>query len=187
MVVAAKPRSPNSRRPAFRIASVVAARRSACFAISFSSRNSPERPVDFPTSGRYLPTYSRFISARITPCRAVKPSKLSSRWWKPATMSARSSNFYAPDASTRENTGEPVVGRDVLMAKERGVMAAFRKIEAARHRPSPDRRRHRDGALEIHLHRRRRLVAHPGRNRLADLARRQLIEERFFYDPRQMA
>jgi len=41
-------------------------------------------------------------------------------------------HFYAPDASTRENTGEPVIGRDVLMAKERGVMAAFRKIEASR-------------------------------------------------------
>ena len=41
-------------------------------------------------------------------------------------------HFYAPDASTRENTGEPVVGREVLMAKERGVMARFRKIEAVR-------------------------------------------------------
>src|SRR5881394_1608945 len=45
-------------------------------------------------------------------------------------------HFYAPDASTRENTREPVVGRDVLMAKERGVMATFRKIEAARIGPS---------------------------------------------------
>ena len=44
--------------------------------------------------------------------------------------------FYAPDASTRENTAAPVVGRDTLMAKERGVMAAFRKIEAARIGPS---------------------------------------------------
>ena len=40
--------------------------------------------------------------------------------------------FYAPDASTRENTAAPVVSRDALAAKERGVMAAFRKIEAAR-------------------------------------------------------
>ena len=40
--------------------------------------------------------------------------------------------FYAPDAATRENTAEPVVGRDTLIAKERGVMAAYRKIEAAR-------------------------------------------------------
>jgi hypothetical protein len=44
--------------------------------------------------------------------------------------------FYASDASTRENSSEPVVGRDTLMAKERGVMAAFRKIEASRLGPS---------------------------------------------------
>ena len=44
--------------------------------------------------------------------------------------------FYAPEASTRENTADPVVGREVLMAKERGVMAAYRKIEASRIGPS---------------------------------------------------
>src|SRR4029078_3130841 len=44
--------------------------------------------------------------------------------------------FYAPDASTRENTRVPVIGRDPLMARERGVMATFRKIEAARIGPS---------------------------------------------------
>ena len=32
--------------------------------------------------------------------------------------------FYAPEASTRENTADPVVGREVLMVKERGVMAS---------------------------------------------------------------
>src|ERR1700761_9641536 len=41
-------------------------------------------------------------------------------------------HFYVPDASTRENNADPGVGRDALMAKERGVMAAFRKIEAVR-------------------------------------------------------
>ena len=44
--------------------------------------------------------------------------------------------FYAPEASTRENTADPVVGREVLMAKERGVMAAYRNIEACRIGPS---------------------------------------------------
>src|ERR1700737_103771 len=44
--------------------------------------------------------------------------------------------FYAPDAATRENTAEPVSGRNILMAKERGVMASFRKIEASRVGPS---------------------------------------------------
>ena len=44
--------------------------------------------------------------------------------------------FYAPEASTRENTADPVVGREVLMVKERGVMAAYRNIEASRIGPS---------------------------------------------------
>jgi hypothetical protein len=95
--------------------------------------------------------------------------------------------FYAPDASTRENTSEPIVGRDTLMAKERGVMAAFQSIEAQRIGPilvdgdtvaarwkftftSPN------GAVRV----------------LEEIAWQtwrgdQLIEERFFYDPKQMA
>jgi len=44
--------------------------------------------------------------------------------------------FYAADASTRENAAEPVVGRDALVAKERGVMASFARIEASRIGPS---------------------------------------------------
>jgi hypothetical protein len=95
--------------------------------------------------------------------------------------------FYAPDASTRENISAPVVGREALMAKERGVMAAFRKIEAARIGPSlidGDTVAARwkftftsaDGAVRV----------------LEEIAWQtwrgdQLIEERFFYDPKQMA
>ena len=95
--------------------------------------------------------------------------------------------FYAPDASTRENTGDPVIGRETLMAKERGVMAAFRKIEAARLGPSlieGDTVAARwkftftgaDGSVRV----------------LEEIAWQawrgdQLVEERFFYDPRQMA
>ena len=96
-------------------------------------------------------------------------------------------HFYAPDASTRENTGEPVVGREVLMAKERGVMARFRKIEAVRIGPvliEGDTVTARwkftftsaDGAVRV----------------LEEIAWQtwrddRLIEERFFYDPRQIA
>jgi SnoaL-like domain len=95
--------------------------------------------------------------------------------------------FYAPDASTRENTAEPVIGRDTLMAKERGVMAAFAGIEAQRIGPSlidGDTVAARwkftftsaDGAVRV----------------LEEVAWQtwrgdQLIEERFFYDPKQMA
>ena len=82
-------------------------------------------------------------------------------------------HFYAPDASTRENTGEPVVGRDILMAKERGVMAAFRKIEAARIGPVLIDGDTVTARWKFTFTGRRRIVAHPGRDRLADLARRQ--------------
>jgi hypothetical protein len=86
--------------------------------------------------------------------------------------------FYAP---------APVVGRDTLMAKERGVMAAFPKIEAARIGPcliEGDTTAMRwkftftraDGSVRV----------------LDEIAWQtwcgeQLIEEHFFYDPRQMA
>jgi hypothetical protein len=95
--------------------------------------------------------------------------------------------FYAPDASTRENTSEPVVGRDILMAKERGVMAAFRKIEARRVGPSLI-----DGDT-VAARWKFTFTGTDGTVRtLEEIAWQawrgeQLIEERFFYDPRQMA
>jgi hypothetical protein len=94
--------------------------------------------------------------------------------------------FYAPDASTRENTAEPVVGRDTLMAKERGVMAAFRKIEAARLGPSLI-----DGDI-VAARWKFTFTRTDGTVRmLEEIAWQtwrgeQLIEECFFYDPKQM-
>jgi ketosteroid isomerase-like protein len=82
-------------------------------------------------------------------------------------------HFYAPDASTRENTGEPVVGRDVLMAKERGVMARFRKIEASRIGPVLIEGDTVTARWKFTFTGADGSSRHPGRNRLADLARRQ--------------
>ena len=95
--------------------------------------------------------------------------------------------FYAPDASTRENTSAPVVGRDALMAKERGVMAAFMKIEAARLGPSLI-----DGDTVAARWKFTFTGADGTVRTLEEIAWQawrgeQLIEERFFYDPRQMA
>jgi len=92
-------------------------------------------------------------------------------------------HFYAPDASTQENTDRPVVGRDTLMAKERGVMAAFRKIEAARIGPV---------LIEgdtVTARWKFTFTGADGSSRTAWQTWRgdKLIEERFFYDPRQMA
>jgi len=94
--------------------------------------------------------------------------------------------FYTADASTRENNGAPRVGRDNLMAIERHVMAAHRKIEARRLAPV---------LIEADT------VAVVWRfdfTTLQDTVRtleevalqkwrgEQLLEERFFYDPQQM-
>ena len=95
--------------------------------------------------------------------------------------------FCAPDASTRENNSDPVIGRDTLMAKERGVMAAFRKIEAVRLGPSLIDGDHVAARWKFTF------TGADGRVRvLEEIAWQtwrdeQLIEERFFYDPRQMA
>jgi hypothetical protein len=95
--------------------------------------------------------------------------------------------FYAPDASTRENTRAPVVGRDTLMAKERGVMATFRKIEAARIGPSLI-----DGDIVAARWKFTFTGADGTVRTLEEIAWQtwrgeQLLEERFFYDPKQMA
>jgi aldehyde:ferredoxin oxidoreductase len=94
--------------------------------------------------------------------------------------------FYAPEASTRENTADPVVGREVLMAKERGVMAAYRNIEACRIGPSLI-----DGDT-VAARWKFTFTGNDGSVRtLEEIAWQiwrdeKLIEERFFYDPRQI-
>ena len=94
--------------------------------------------------------------------------------------------FYAPDAATRENTAEPVIGRNILMAKERGVMAAFRKIEASRIGPSLI-----DGDTVAARWKFAFTSADGSVRTLDEIAWQtwhgdQLIEEHFFYDPKQM-
>ncbi len=44
--------------------------------------------------------------------------------------------FCTPDAATYENNAAPTVGRDKLVAKERGVLAASREVKAVRIGPS---------------------------------------------------
>jgi hypothetical protein len=95
--------------------------------------------------------------------------------------------FYAPNAWTRENNDAPVVGRDTLMAKERGVMAAFRNIEASRIGPSLI-----DGDTVATCWK-FTFTGMDGAERVLEETTWQtwredrLIEERFFYDPKQMS
>lgn len=95
--------------------------------------------------------------------------------------------FYASNASTQENNSAPVVGRDILMAKERGVMAAFKKIEACRIGPSLI-----EGDIVVARWKFTFTSAQGTARVLDEIAWQtwrgdQLIEERFFYNPGQMA
>lgn len=95
--------------------------------------------------------------------------------------------FYAADASTRENNGPPRVGRDNLMAMERQVLTAHQKIEA---------RRLESVLVEADnvavVWRFEFTTLHGTVRTLEEVAWQkwrgeQLVEERFFYDPQQMA
>src|SRR3954469_13573124 len=95
--------------------------------------------------------------------------------------------FYAPDAATRENNHPPLVGRDALVAKERGVMASFKNIEARRIGPYLI-----DGDTVAARWKFTFTGADGAVRTLDEIAWQtwrgnQLIEEHFFYDPAQLA
>jgi hypothetical protein len=94
--------------------------------------------------------------------------------------------FYAEGASMRENQAEPRVGRDGLVAHERGMMAAFKSITAeciGQPAISGDR---------VAIHWRFRFAPAQGAERaLEEIAWQRwdgdrIVEEMFFYDPAQM-
>lgn len=95
--------------------------------------------------------------------------------------------FYAVDASTRENMAAPLQGRDALAAKERKVLSSYKSV--ATHRLSPILL---DGDT-VAFHWRFEFTPEDGSVRtLEEIALQtwrgeELIEERFFYDPRQLS
>jgi len=94
--------------------------------------------------------------------------------------------FYAADASTRENNGAPRVGRDNLMAIERHVMAAHKQIDARKLAPVVI-----DAETVAIVWRFDFTTLQDTMRTLEEVAWQkwrgeQLIEERFFYDPQQM-
>ena len=94
--------------------------------------------------------------------------------------------FYAADASTRENNGAPRVGRDNLMAIERHVMAAHKQIEARRLAPVLIDADHVAIVWRFEF-----TTLHGTMRAMEEVAWQkwrgeQLIEEQFFYDPQQM-
>lgn len=94
--------------------------------------------------------------------------------------------FYASDAATYENTAEPMVGRDRLAAKERGVLAAFKEVRAERIGPSLI-----EGDKVATRWRFSFTNAQGATRTLDEIAWQtwrgdELVEERFYYDPQQL-
>jgi hypothetical protein len=96
-------------------------------------------------------------------------------------------DYYTPDAATYENLAEPVVGRDNLVAKERAVLARSKEVRAVRIGPSLIDGDHVAARWKFSF-----TNAEGVTRTLVEIAWQtwrgdKLIEERFFYDPRQMA
>ncbi|QAU48672.1 nuclear transport factor 2 family protein [Bradyrhizobium guangzhouense] len=94
--------------------------------------------------------------------------------------------YYTPDAATYENNAAPTVGRDKLIAKERGVLAASKEVKAVRVGPSLI-----DGDNVASRWVFSFTNAEGVTRTLEEIAWQtwqgdKLIEERFFYDPKQM-
>ncbi len=94
--------------------------------------------------------------------------------------------FYAPNASMRENNAAPRVGRDALVAHERKVLARAKSVCSQCVRPvfvNGDRVVIR-WIFEFEWH-------DGGRTRMEELAYQRwegdrIVEEQFFYDPAQL-
>ena len=95
--------------------------------------------------------------------------------------------FYAADASTRENLAPPTVGKEALIAKERRALASAKSVATFRLSPILM-----DGDTVV-FHWRFEFTQESGAVRtIEELALQtwrgeEIIEERFFYDPRQLA
>ena len=94
--------------------------------------------------------------------------------------------YYTPDAATYENNAAPTVGRDKLVAKERGVLAASREVKAVRIGPSLIEGDHVATRWIFSF-----TNAEGVTRTLEEIAWQtwrgdQLIEERFYYDPKQL-
>ncbi len=95
--------------------------------------------------------------------------------------------FYTPEASMQENLDAPRKGRDVLVAGERAVMARFAGIRARCVRPAMVAGDH------VVIRWIFTFVTKDGGERTLDELAYQrwqgdrIAEERFYYDPKQMA
>ena len=95
--------------------------------------------------------------------------------------------YYAPDASMRENGDEPRRGRDGLVARERAFLGMWARIDSRRLGPVLI-----DGD-HVAIHWRFEFTPAEGPSRVMEEIAWQrwegdrVVEERFFYNPAQMA
>ncbi|UPJ78866.1 nuclear transport factor 2 family protein [Bradyrhizobium sp. 183] len=95
-------------------------------------------------------------------------------------------DYYTPDAATYENQGDPVVGRDKLAAKERGVLAAFKEVKAVRIGPSLIEGDHVATRWRFSFTNAEGIIRTLDEIAWQTWRGAQLIEERFYYDPKQL-
>jgi ketosteroid isomerase-like protein len=96
-------------------------------------------------------------------------------------------NFYAPDARTQENNNPPRIGRDFLAERERQVLASVAGVETTRLSPIFVEGDHSAICWRFAFTGKDGKVRTMEEVAVQTWRGEELIEERFFYDPRQMA
>jgi hypothetical protein len=95
-------------------------------------------------------------------------------------------DYYTPDGATYENQAEPLVGRDKLAAKERGVLAAFKEVRAVRIGPSLIEGDHVATRWRFSFTNAEGIIRTLDEIAWQTWRGDELVEERFYYDPKQM-
>ena len=94
--------------------------------------------------------------------------------------------YYTSDAATYENNAAPTVGRDKLVAKERAVLAASSRVKAVRIGPSLIEGDHVATRWTFSFTNADGIIRTLDEIVWQTWRGNQLIEERFYYDPKQM-
>jgi hypothetical protein len=94
--------------------------------------------------------------------------------------------FYTHDAATYENNSAPTVGRDKLVAKERGVLAASKEVKAVRIGPSLIDGDHVATRWSFSFTNAEGVIRTLDEIAWQTWQGDKLIEERFYYDPKQL-
>jgi len=94
--------------------------------------------------------------------------------------------FYTSDAATYENNAAPTVGRDRLVAKERGVLAASKEVKAVRIGPSMIEGAHVATRWSFSFSNAEGVIRTLDEIAWQTWRGDKLVEERFYYDPKQL-